>query len=139
MSTPLRAHGPGWADVLADHAVEETTGRRLILQLAACEAALPDLVLQDLILPDINGFAVIRELRKHDEWTSIPIVALSTQNLTADECRRLEGRVQQIINTDADVPQALTSVLRELPVRPESGAPERHEQGETVNAEDTAR
>ena len=39
MSTPLRARGPGWADVLADHAAEEATGRRLILQLGACEAA----------------------------------------------------------------------------------------------------
>jgi len=39
MSTPLRARGPGWADVLADHAAEEATARRLILQLGACEAA----------------------------------------------------------------------------------------------------
>jgi len=39
MSTPLRARGPGWADVLAAHAAEEATGRRLILQLGACEAA----------------------------------------------------------------------------------------------------
>jgi hypothetical protein len=39
MSTPLRARGPGWADVLADHAAEEATGQRLILQLGACEAA----------------------------------------------------------------------------------------------------
>ena len=30
---------PGWADVLADHAVEEATARRLIAQLGACEAA----------------------------------------------------------------------------------------------------
>ena len=28
--TSLRAHEPGWADVLADHAVEDATGRRLI-------------------------------------------------------------------------------------------------------------
>src|SRR5204863_340768 len=39
MSTPLRARGPGWADVLADHAAEEATARRLVGQLAACEAA----------------------------------------------------------------------------------------------------
>nr|MDQ3823172.1 hypothetical protein [Actinomycetota bacterium] len=37
--TELRAREPGWADVLADHAVEDSTGRRLILQLGACEAA----------------------------------------------------------------------------------------------------
>jgi hypothetical protein len=35
----LRTHEPGWADVLAQHAVEEETARRLIAQLGACEAA----------------------------------------------------------------------------------------------------
>src|SRR5919108_1221703 len=30
---------PGWADVLADHAAEDETARRLIAQLGACEAA----------------------------------------------------------------------------------------------------
>jgi hypothetical protein len=37
--TTLRAHEPCWADVLADHAVDEGTARRLIAQLGACEAA----------------------------------------------------------------------------------------------------
>src|SRR5256884_2109125 len=36
--TTLRAHVPGWADVLAEHA-EDATARRLIAQLGACEAA----------------------------------------------------------------------------------------------------
>jgi hypothetical protein len=35
----LRAQEPGWADVLAHNAAEDATGRRLILQLGACEAA----------------------------------------------------------------------------------------------------
>ena len=35
----LREVGPGWAEVLADHAAEEATARRLVVQLAACEAA----------------------------------------------------------------------------------------------------
>ena len=38
MST-LRAREPGWADVLEDNAADWTTSRRLIGQLAACEAA----------------------------------------------------------------------------------------------------
>ena len=38
MST-LRAREPGWADVLEDHAADWLTSRRLIGQLAACEAA----------------------------------------------------------------------------------------------------
>src|SRR5207302_11503291 len=35
----LRAHEPGWADVLEDNAAEEETARRLVGQLGACEAA----------------------------------------------------------------------------------------------------
>jgi hypothetical protein len=35
----LRAREPGWADVLVDHAADRVTSRRLIGQLAACEAA----------------------------------------------------------------------------------------------------
>jgi hypothetical protein len=35
----LRAREPGWADVLVDHAADWATSRRLIAQLAACEAA----------------------------------------------------------------------------------------------------
>jgi hypothetical protein len=35
----LRESGPGWADVLADHAAEDATAQRLIAQLGACEAA----------------------------------------------------------------------------------------------------
>jgi hypothetical protein len=38
MST-IRAREPGWADVLENHAAEWATGRRLIGQLGACEAA----------------------------------------------------------------------------------------------------
>jgi hypothetical protein len=38
MST-IRAREPGWADVLHDNAVEWATARRLVGQLAACEAA----------------------------------------------------------------------------------------------------
>jgi hypothetical protein len=35
----IRAREPGWADVLEDHAAEWATARRLVGQLAACEAA----------------------------------------------------------------------------------------------------
>jgi hypothetical protein len=37
--TTLRAREPGWADVLADHATDDGTARRLIAQLGACEAS----------------------------------------------------------------------------------------------------
>ena len=37
----------------------------------------PDLILVDIGLPDIDGFAVLQELQKHPETRKIPLVALS--------------------------------------------------------------
>jgi CheY-like chemotaxis protein len=102
---------------------------------ARLSAAPAELVLVDLDMADINGFAVIRALRKREEWSGIPIVALSAQDLTAEECRRLEGRVQQIVNTEHDAAHALLSMLRELPAKPAENARPRKE----THAEDTAR
>jgi PAS domain S-box-containing protein len=90
----------------------------------------PSLVLVDLEMPDTDALAVIRELRRRTECQEVPVVAFGGQNLTPEECRRLEGRVQQIINTEHDPAQALLSVLRKLPVQQrgaesvESGAKE---------------
>ncbi len=39
MSTFGLRHGPGWADVIEEHAADDGTARRLIEQLGACEAA----------------------------------------------------------------------------------------------------
>ncbi|MEA1923757.1 MAG: response regulator, partial [Pseudomonadota bacterium] len=48
---------------------------------------LPDLILADIGLPDIDGFAVLAELQKHDETRKIPVVALSG-NATKDDIEK---------------------------------------------------
>lgn len=45
--------------------------------LQYCETHLPDLILMDLSLPDIDGMEVTRLLRKKNEYRSIPIIALT--------------------------------------------------------------
>jgi PAS domain S-box-containing protein len=82
----------------------------------------PALVLVDLEMPDTDPLSVIRELRKRTDCQDVPVVALGGQNLTPEECKRLEGRVQQIINTEHDPSNALVSVLRKLPVQQRSAS-----------------
>ncbi|HYH42463.1 MAG TPA: response regulator [Burkholderiales bacterium] len=75
----------------------------------------PALILVDLNTSQINAFALIQELRRLPDWRDVPVVALSATELSADERRRLEGHVQQIINTEHDASEALRSVLRKIP------------------------
>ena len=76
--------------------------------------ARPALVLVDLNMTQLNGFALIRELRRLPEWRDVPMVALSGHELSPEERKRLDGYVQQIINTENDGPEGLLAVLRRL-------------------------
>ncbi|HEY6561102.1 MAG TPA: ATP-binding protein [Polyangiaceae bacterium] len=48
--------------------------------LAAARARPPDLVLTDIMMPELDGFALLRELRRHDETRDIPVILLSARS-----------------------------------------------------------
>jgi CheY-like chemotaxis protein len=90
----------------------------------------PALVLVDLNMTETNGFTLIREMRRKADWRDLPVVALTHQELTPEQSARLEGRVQQIINTEDETPEALLSVLRRIPssraARPAAAPEKKH-------------
>ncbi|MEE8286717.1 MAG: response regulator, partial [Gammaproteobacteria bacterium] len=57
----------------------------------------PELILLDLIMPEMDGFAFIEALHQREAWRSIPIVVVSAKDLTEEERRRLHGSVQRIL------------------------------------------
>ena len=52
--------------------------------LAAIEHEAPDLVLLDLILPDVSGFEVLEKMRTKKDWVSVPIIVLSNLDQKED-------------------------------------------------------
>jgi two-component system, OmpR family, KDP operon response regulator KdpE len=64
-----------------------TTASRGEEGLALAATALPDLVILDLGLPDLDGFSVCARLR---EWSSIPIIVLSVRESEGDKVRALD-------------------------------------------------
>ncbi len=51
---------------------------------------LPDLVVLDLMMPEMDGFAVIEALRAKQETATIPVIVATAKELTPDEKSRLE-------------------------------------------------
>jgi PAS domain S-box-containing protein len=74
----------------------------------------PGLILLDLMMPEIDGFEFITELRRHEEWRSIPVVVITAKDLTAEDHRRLNGYVAAIVQKSAYSRDELLAEVRDL-------------------------
>jgi PAS domain S-box-containing protein len=90
---------------------EAENGRAGLEQLARCK---PSLILLDLMMPEMDGFEFLEELRKHDEWEGIPIVVLTSKDLTLEERRRLSGNVEKVLQKGAFSREALLREVRKV-------------------------
>ena len=54
----------------------------------------PSVVLVDLLMPDVDGFEVIDALHADPRTAAIPVVVLTAKALTAQDRRRLQGRIE---------------------------------------------
>jgi DNA-binding response OmpR family regulator len=72
----------------AGHTVDELSSGRDVLSRA--RAALPDLVVLDLMLPGMDGWLVCQALRQDPATAAIPIIMLTARGEEADRVRGLE-------------------------------------------------
>jgi signal transduction histidine kinase/CheY-like chemotaxis protein len=85
-----RTLGPAGFTVLS------ASGGREAIQMARSEK--PDLVLLDLMMPEVTGFDVVEALRSHEETREMPIMVLTAMNLSEADKRNLNGRVSDILS-----------------------------------------
>ena len=53
-------------------------------------------------------------MRRHPEWRSIPIVVVTSQDLTTEDRARLNGHVETILRKHGDSREALLEQVRDL-------------------------
>ena len=58
---------------------------------------MPQLILLDLMMPNIDGFEFIHLLRLRQDIASIPLIIITARDLTKDDYVRLSGSVQKIL------------------------------------------
>jgi CheY-like chemotaxis protein len=75
--------------------VAEAENGRVALEKAAAER--PAAVLLDLMMPEMDGFAFLGELRKRPDGEDVPVVVLTAKELTAADRARLNGHVERVL------------------------------------------
>jgi len=81
--------------------------------LSAVERALPQLILLDLTMPVMDGFAFLHELRARPQYDNVPVVVLTARDLDAGERRQLDGADRVLSKGDTDLRQ-LSGELRRM-------------------------
>ena len=88
-------------------------GGREAIEIARRE--LPDLIVLDLIMPDVNGFDVVEALNAQPATASIPVVVVTASAVTAEERARLNGFVTSVIGKAGfDGDRFITEVRRAM-------------------------
>ena len=75
----------------------------------------PDLILLDLILPKMDGFAVMQALKKDEGLKAIPVIVLTNLEGTADVEKVLElGATTYLVKTNYDLKEVVEKIKKTL-------------------------
>jgi CheY-like chemotaxis protein/anti-sigma regulatory factor (Ser/Thr protein kinase) len=94
----------GWSVCEAEH------GQMALEKMADTP---PSLILLDLMMPVMDGFEFVMEMRKVEAWRGIPIVVVTAKDITDDDRRRLNGDVVGLIQKGGLDRESLLAQLRE--------------------------
>jgi signal transduction histidine kinase/CheY-like chemotaxis protein len=91
--------------------VTEADNGRVALDLLTKE--IPDIILIDLMMPEMDGFELIAALRKRDDWRHIPVIVITALDLTAADRARLNSGVEGILLKNSFDPAHLVQTVRQ--------------------------
>ena len=90
---------------------EAANGREALARL---QEEVPDVILLDLMMPEMDGFAVVAAMQKEARWRNIPVIVITARDLNANDRERLNSGVQSILVKEMFRPAELVERIRRL-------------------------
>ena len=90
---------------------EAANGTEGLEQLAR---AVPAVMLLDLMMPEVDGFEVLRTIRQTPAWRDIPVVIVTSKDLSRDELEWLRGHAMDVFQKGAYSRSELIATVRAM-------------------------
>jgi threonine synthase len=95
-----------------DYTIFEAVNGREAIELAHREH--PNLMILDLMMPEIDGFTVLEKLQASPETADIPVIVVTAKELTQSEKERLKGHIQKLMQKGDFMSDELSDEVRSL-------------------------
>jgi CheY-like chemotaxis protein len=101
-------------ELLRGESWEVTEARNGREALEALGRGLPDLILLDLMMPEMNGFEFLAALRGREGGEQVPVVVVTAHDLTPEEREHLSTHVARVFDKEHLDSDALVSEMKRL-------------------------
>ena len=101
-SVRTAAESMGW------RVLESPDGEEALRQI---ERTIPALIILDLLMPKLDGFALIELLRANPKTQHIPVIVLTAMDVTPDLVKRLNGSISSIVHKGSDTINRIGDIL----------------------------
>ena len=81
--------------------------------IEVARAAQPDLIILDLLMPEVNGFEVLDRLAQSSVTRRLPVILFTLKQLTAEEQQRVHGRIASLAQKEAFNPKEFVELVKE--------------------------
>ncbi len=103
------------SDILGGHGYGLSIARNGKQALEKIKENLPDAIILDLMMPEIDGFEVLRIIRDNDKTADIPVLILTAKHITKEELSFLKGNnVHELIQKGNISKQELLDIIRSM-------------------------
>ena len=90
--------------------------------ITIARARRPSVVVLDLLMPGVDGFAVLEALRRDSTTRSTPVVVLTAKTMTREDRERLSGQISYIAEKGEFEPAVLVDLVQRAQMRSTSGS-----------------
>ncbi|MFW6263973.1 MAG: response regulator [Cyanobacteriota bacterium] len=74
------------------------------------DSVLPDLVLMDIQLPEVDGLEIIRQMRQLELWQNIPVIAVTAMAMPGDRERCLVAGANDYLSKPLNLEKAIATI-----------------------------
>lgn len=85
------------------------------------EGQVPDLIISDIMMPQVNGYEFLQKLKDDPRYRSIPVVFLTARGMTSDRIQGYEAGVDAYLSKPFD-PEELEAIVKNLLSKTKSSA-----------------